>query len=421
MNDGRLRTDRARKQRINGRIGRIALAVATAVSLVLAAVGVAVPAAQAAPSPSGAPIVIGNVGTYTMPGAGSSINAPGSAPIKAWAKWVNAHGGINGHPVKLIVDDDQNNQALAVSDVQQMVQQDHVVAFVSNQEGSLNTGYASYLDQHKIPVLGGNIYTLTWDSDPMFFPQGVTAIEGEQAAVTYAKQLGIKKIGSLACSEAAQCSAANSLLKGLADKGGLDDVYLATASSTAPDYTANCLAAKSAGVQLFELLVPSADEGVKIADDCARQNYHPGWIIPAEAIGPGYLTTSSFNNAFNFSGTQPWYSTAPAMNDYHAAMKKYTNINFSKVEEPLTAPDAWASGLMLQKAVQLSGATGVPTSADILAGLAKFKNQTLGGVTGPLTFTDPESKVANCFFVTQIKKQKFVQAGKGTYLCNPTS
>jgi hypothetical protein len=29
--------------------------------------------------------------------------------------------------------------------------------------------------------------------------------------------------------------------------------------------------------------------------------------------------------------------------------------------------------------------------------------------------------VANCFFVTQIKKQKFVQANKGVYACNPTS
>ena len=141
-------------------------------------------------------------------------------PVVATAE-LRAHDA--SFKIKLIVDDDQDNQALAVSDVEQLVQQDHVVAFVANQEGSLNSGYANYLDQHKVPVLGGNIYTLDWDSDPMFFPQGVTAIEGEQAAVTYAKKLGIKKIGSLACSEAAQCSAANSLLKGLADKGGLDD------------------------------------------------------------------------------------------------------------------------------------------------------------------------------------------------------
>ena len=386
----------------------------------IASAGAAMPTMAAATkrSPSTSPIVLGSVGSYSTPGFAAV--GPGEAPIKAWAKWVNAHGGINGHPVKLVVMDDQGNQALAVSDVKQLVEQDHVVAFVSNQDGSLIGGYASYLDQVKVPVLGGNIYTLTWNSDPMFFPQGLTAIEGELAAVTYARKAGYKRIGSLACSEAVQCSQANALLKSLAAKGGLDDVYQAVASSTAPDYTANCLAAQSAKVQIFELLIPTADEGVKIADDCARQNYHPAWVIPGEAIGPGYLTTPSFDNAFNFSATRPWYSTAPVMKDYRAAMKKYTTVNFNKVEEPLLAPDAWASGLMFQEAVKLSGATGVPTSADVLAGLAKFKDQTLGGFTGPLTFTDPTNKIADCFFVTQIKHQKFVAANNGNYLCNPS-
>jgi hypothetical protein len=73
---------------------------------------------------------------------------------------------------------------------------------------------------------------------------------------------------------------------------------------------------------------------------------------------------------------------------------------------------------MVQKAVQLSGATGLPTSADLLAGLAKFNKQTLGGFGTPTTFTDPTNKIANCFYVIQIKDQKFVQGNNGKYLCN---
>ena len=375
--------------------------------------------AASGPKLTGAPILLGNDGTYTEPG--NSGYSTGKPAIEAWASWVNAHGGINGHPVKLFVMDDQNSQALALSNVETMVQQDHVIAFVSNQDGSLLSGYEQYLNDQKIPVLGGTVYTLDWVSNPMFFPQGVTAIEGETAAVTYAKKIGITKIGSIACSEAAQCALANGLLGSLAKANGLEDTYQAVASSTAPDYTANCLAAQAAGVQMLELLIPTADEGVKIADDCARQNYHPKWVIPGEAIAEGYLGTPSFNGAYNFSGTQPWFSTSSTMKDYNAAMKQYASgTNFNGAQEPQSAPDAWASGVMLQKAVELSGATGVPTSADVLAGLAKFDKQDLGGITGPLTFTDPTNKIANCFFVTEIQNQKFVQQNNNNYDCNPS-
>jgi len=371
----------------------------------------ALPAITASPAgaaaASGTPIVIGNEGSYSAPNSANGV-AVGQKAIVAWAKWVNSKGGINGHPIKLIQKDNKGDQAVAVSQVKEMVEQDKVVAFVSNQDGSLNSGYADYLKEKNIPVLGGSIFTLDpWVSNPMFYPQGVTAIPSITALVAIAKKAGYKKLGSLACSEASQCAAANALVKGLTASGGLDYAYGGLVSSTAPDYTANCLAAKDAGADILMLLIPTADEGNKIANDCARQNYKPGWIIPGEAIGAGYLENKAFNNTFNAAGVQPWFSKDPSMKDFHAAMKKYTDINFKTAEEPLLAPDAWVSGLMLQRAVELSGVTGVPTSADILAGLAKFDNETLGGLAGGLSYKDLENKNQGCYFTIQIKKQKF--------------
>ena len=96
------------------------------------------------------------------------------------------------------------------------------------------------------------------------------------------------------------------------------------------------------------------------------------------------------------------------MKDFHAAMKKYAKgVNIDEADLPMNSVDAWASGLMFQTAVELSGATGVPTTADILAGLAKFSNETLGGVTGGLTFSDPTDKNQFCYFTILIKNQKF--------------
>ena len=47
-------------------------------------------------------------------------------------------------------------------------------------------------------------------------------------------------------------------------------MYGGLVSSTAPDYTANCLAAKDADAEMLMLLIATADTGRKIADDCAR-------------------------------------------------------------------------------------------------------------------------------------------------------
>jgi branched-chain amino acid transport system substrate-binding protein len=361
-----------------------------------------------APAVTGTPLVIGSVGTYSFP-EDPSQDAVGRPAVEAWAQWVNTHGGINGHPVKLIVKDNKNDQGLAVSLVKELVEKDHVAAFVSNQDGSLNAGYADYLKEKGIPVLGGNVFTLDpWISNPMFFPQGITAIQSLNAIIDSAKNSGVKKLGAIACAEGAQCGAAVALLKNLSKDAGIDFAYGATVSSTAPDYTATCLAAKSAGAESVVLLLATSDTSTKLADDCARQSYEPSYIIPAEAISAGYLDSSSFNEAVNNAPVQPWFSTDKSMDDFHSAMSLYAkDVDLDKSSEPLTAVDAWVSGLMLQKAVELSGAKDVPTTADILAGLAKFKNESLGGLAGNLTYTDPTNKLEYCYFTIQIKDKKF--------------
>jgi branched-chain amino acid transport system substrate-binding protein len=377
---------------------------------------VAVAGPASAQKASGEPILLGNVALYSQPGFNGQ--PVGKLALQAWQKWVNAHGGVNGHPVKIIIRDNHGDQAQAVSQVKDLVENEHVIAFISNQDGSLNGGYADYLKEKGIPVLGGNVFTLEpWISNPMFFSQGLTAIPTITAIVDSAKAAGHKRIGSLACAEAAQCAAANALIENLAKKGGIQDVYKGLVSSTAPDYTANCLAAKNAKADAIVLLIATADQGKKIADDCARQDYKPAWILPGEAIGAGYLDSANFNGAINAAPVQPWFSKDKSMKDFHAAIKKYTDIDFDTADLPLNAVDAWVDGLMLQRAVELSGATGAPTTADILNGLAKFDHETLGGMAGGLTFTNPAKKDQYCYFTIIIKKQKFTLPNGATPKC----
>ena len=87
------------------------------------------------------------------------------------------------------------------------------------------------------------------------------------------------------------------MLKGQAAKVGIDFTYGGTVSSTAADYTASCLAAKDAGVDVMEFGIATYATGLNIAKSCDRQGYHPAWIIPGEAISGKYLGSPLFNNA----------------------------------------------------------------------------------------------------------------------------
>src|SRR5690349_1009881 len=61
-------------------------------------------AASSGPALTGTPISIGVISSLSGPQASSSNQADTVAP--AWAEWVNANGGLNGHPVKIISVDD---------------------------------------------------------------------------------------------------------------------------------------------------------------------------------------------------------------------------------------------------------------------------------------------------------------------------
>src|SRR5712691_2846318 len=65
------------------------------------------PSTSSAAAPKGTPIRIGDVGTYS--GFAGTTSIGGKYALEAWASYVNAHGGINGHPIDLIVKDDQGS------------------------------------------------------------------------------------------------------------------------------------------------------------------------------------------------------------------------------------------------------------------------------------------------------------------------
>lgn len=104
--------------------------------------------------PKGTPIVIGSVGHFSGFAGATSKSSPDA--VSAWAQWTNDNGGINGHPVKVVVKDDQADPAKALAAVKSLVEQDKVIALVGSHEAGLEAVWEKYAAGKGIPVLGGS-------------------------------------------------------------------------------------------------------------------------------------------------------------------------------------------------------------------------------------------------------------------------
>src|SRR5258708_22074352 len=110
---------------------------------------------------------------------------------KTWVKWTNAHGGINGHPVHLTLLDDAGDATTSLSEVKQLVQQDHVVAIIGS-NSPVATSWSTYIKQVKVPVIGGTSAFFPGEG-PYFFPAALAAGCAAPVTVQVPHTAGAKK------------------------------------------------------------------------------------------------------------------------------------------------------------------------------------------------------------------------------------
>src|SRR6202022_3460090 len=51
--------------------------------------------------------------------------------VNAWQGWVNSHGGVNGHPVKVLLENDGNDPARSTAAAHDLVAK-HVIAIIDD-------------------------------------------------------------------------------------------------------------------------------------------------------------------------------------------------------------------------------------------------------------------------------------------------
>src|SRR4051794_23329845 len=149
-------------------------------------------------------IKLGNVQGYS--GVGGASATPARQMLNLWASYINGHGGICGRKVQLFIKDDQGSASQTAADVKDLVENQHVVAFVNQGTATTLAAQQSYLESKHVPVIGGDLATGAWFSSPVFFPEGANS--GEQYVAMFKAGHAYPngtKVAMLYCSEVAAC------------------------------------------------------------------------------------------------------------------------------------------------------------------------------------------------------------------------
>lgn len=357
------------------------------------------------------PILLGNVGTYSGAVGGTLYVIP--PMLQVWAAWTNAHGGIAGHPVQVISEDDGGDPARSRAAVQDLVENRHVIAFLASFWPLDLEGPLPYLEQKHIPVIGGDEVNAQWTSSPVLFPVGTTFNETLDGTLKESHAMGATKVGVIACVEAATCDVQQNHIKEAAPRFGEQLVYSARISLVQPDFTAECLGAQQAGAQVVWIGAEANSAG-RLAKSCARQNYHPLWITGAIATTNREADDPNLDGLLAPASTFPTMLTGgnPGIVAYQDAVHQYA----PNLEESGGTSMVWTSGELLKKA--LAGIGPVPTTDAVFKGLWSLKNETVGGLTPPVTYvTNQATPPVPCYFVVQIKGGRWTAPKGSVYQC----
>lgn len=216
-----------------------ARAAVLGVVLALTVSGLFAAGASAGSKPKGTPVELMTIGPTNAP----EFSLP-SIPVGVQAEVnnINKAGGLDGHPVKLIVCNDLNSPDTAIACARQAIT-DKVVAVVGGLSGS-DLQLDPYLKQAGIPWIGESTPDDFTDSNMWVI--GNDGLTGYVAIGTALAHLGCTKVGIVLSAEGAPSFGAL-IAAGVAASGNAKVVGTYQASATDPNWASYVSAARAGG------------------------------------------------------------------------------------------------------------------------------------------------------------------------------
>jgi branched-chain amino acid transport system substrate-binding protein len=141
----------------------------------------------------GEPVKIGAIVSLT--GSYATLGEPEKNVLEAEVKKINDAGGVNGHEVELIIEDDATDDAKAVAAASKLIEQDEVVAIIGSTGTAATMAIRGDIDRAKIPnvsMAGGTV--ITNPVDPLVFATPWSNLIVAPFTLDFMKQQGISKV-----------------------------------------------------------------------------------------------------------------------------------------------------------------------------------------------------------------------------------
>lgn len=369
------------------------------------------PAPTTVARPRGTELVIGYLGQETGGVLASGTPATeGRDALAAWARWTNDAGGIAGHPVRIAVRDGGNEPAATLAAANELVDTDGALAIVGQQDTCCMAAWAEQVAGKGVAIIGGQSQTIAPLANPLVFAQATSVLSQVYGQLAKVKTAGKTRFGNLYCTEQPSCGQVNDLLRSAAPKAGVVFAYDKAATAD-QDFTAACLAAKEAAVEVLQLDGVSVD---RVTRDCSRQQFTPTYGIVGDA--KAQLEVPELDGALGTLPAFPAFFVGPETKDFRAAMRRYA----PSLAPTVVSSEAWLAGLAFRLAVERADVAS-PTRADVVRGLLTFQGETLGGLAPPLSYgpAGQRNPAQRCYYLFTIEGGNYVASQGLKPECEP--
>jgi branched-chain amino acid transport system substrate-binding protein len=365
-----------------------------------------------------APIVFGSIGTAS--GALGAVTGPAVPAIKAWVSYVNAHGGLGGHQVEVVVADVAGDPTRAVSTTRQLVEERGVDAMFYDFAFTELAPVVQYLDSVHLPLIGSIGGDATPDHSDMYFNPFVGPDIGQSWGFINAYRSYSKagRMGSIYCREAAVCASLNQGFSRFLpyDRDGVHQelVYTVQASLVQPNFTAEVIGAQQHNVEVILGLMDTASIA-RIAQAVNRQQGYKPLIAGTYNINQDLILRYPELEGVVLTGRVAPWDSSPKLAVYRDAMDRYQP---SGSRGDLGA-GVFVVGALLQK--YAGSLPGDPGPADFLKLLYSIHGETLDGLLPGITFhPGDKSDVNQCIVPMQLHSGAFVAHDAAeSFVCAP--
>lgn len=185
---------------------------------------------------------------YSKTGPNSPLGEPEWNTTKLLEEKINAEGGINGVPIRVILADDESKQEKATQEMNRLINDEKVIAVLGSSGSGESLAMKGIALQNNVPLVSAaaSIAIVKPVEDSHWvFKTPHSDVHAVQRLYTYLNEQGIKKVGTLVDSNAFGTSGLEQL-EALADEFGIEIVAKESYNTQDPDMSAQLTKINSA-------------------------------------------------------------------------------------------------------------------------------------------------------------------------------